>query len=130
AQLAGMICLARGVLAGLSGPLSGWPAAASAAAEPRYAGRRDPCKLIAPATLARYVPGATLSPIPNPSGPTSATSASTCSWGSDDTLVLLDLDFFSDAASAGQNFQDDAGSSGRGAHGVTVTGMQALNDLG
>jgi hypothetical protein len=121
-QVAAMVSMARGILDGLTRPDS-VPAAASAplSPEPHYAGRRDPCRLITAATLARYASGATLGLGSPPSSVQNHVQSQGCDWSSDDTFVLLTLNTFPNAARAWQGYQVDAASSGRSGNGVTGT---------
>jgi hypothetical protein len=129
AQVAAMISMARGVLAQLAQAGSPPPSAsAPMSPEPNYAGRRDPCRLITAATLARYAPGATLGLGPVPSSSANRRRSDGCNWSSGNTFVLLTLNTFPDAASAWQGYQSDAVGIGQGVNGVT--GTQWLHDLG
>ncbi len=129
AQLATMISMARGVLADLARPGSA-PTAASApvSPEPQYAGRRDPCRLMTAATLARYAPAATLGLAPAASSSNGQRRSNGCIWSSDNTFILLTLNTFPNAEGASQGFQVDTDGIGRSGNGVT--GMQSLPDLG
>lgn len=132
-QVTALTSMARGILAALARPAGAPPGSiAPTSPEAHYAGRRDPCRLITAATLAKYAPGAVLIPIPIPSGggpPSSQTSA--CSWGS---LGLINIELtlyeFPDALSARQQYQSDIQSYGQSVSGITVTGAQGLTDLG
>jgi len=130
-QLTGIIAMARGVLAELARPAA--VAAAPVSAEPHYAGSRDPCRLITPATLARYAPGATVIPglasnaAQNPSG----AQMSSCSWGSGGSpFILLNLNVFPDAVKARQGFMTDTQALGQSSAAIRVTGARWLADLG
>jgi hypothetical protein len=132
AQVAAMVSMARGVLDALARPDSA-PAAASAplSPEPHYAGRRDPCRLITAATLARYASGATLGLGPTPSSAQNQARSDGCTWSSDDTFVFLTLNTFPSAARAGQAYQEDAASLGRSGNGVTGTeSLPGIGELG
>jgi hypothetical protein len=129
AQLATMNAMARGVLAGLARPGSA-PAAASApvSPEPQYAGRRDPCRLMTAATLARYAPAATLGLSPAATASTGQRRSDGCVWSSDSTFILLTLNTFPNAVAAWQDYQSGVRAIGRSGKGVT--GTQWLPDLG
>jgi hypothetical protein len=131
AQLAAMISMARDALATLARPASApVPGATALAAEPHYAGGRDPCRLISPATLARYMPGSALSPLPGTAANPGTGQASACAWNSDDYVALLNLSTYPDAVTAGQRFQELAGGTGQAGGTDPVTGMRYLSDLG
>jgi hypothetical protein len=133
AQLTGMVSMARGILAALAHPTAVSPGTlARVSAEPHYAGSRDPCRLTSTATLATYLPGATVTPPPTKGGtPGPAGSRiSFCSWGAGNASIFLNLTFFPDAASAEQTFFSDAQGLGQGAPTQTVSGAVRLTDLG
>lgn len=134
AQLTGIIAMARGVLAALARPAAVPPGSlAPVSAEPHYAGSRDPCRLIAPATLARYAPGATVSmgSTPEPTQIPSGGQVSSCDWGSDANLsVWLNLTVFRDAVRAREGFTTDAQALSRSSSAIEVTGSRLLTDLG
>ena len=139
AQLDGMISMARSALAVLARPASVPPAASGPVSpEPRYPGRPDPCRLVSPATLARYAPGATVGQGPGlGSGPDASASPSSgswqsasCIWDSDNTFIQLNLYQYRDAASAQQAALAGGEGFGQSGGGVTVTGAQWLPDLG
>ena len=126
AQSAGMISLARGILAVLARPASISSASiAHVSAEPHYAGPADPCRLIGQATLARYAPGAAVTPTSSP-----GTSPSSCAWESDGARILLNLTTFPSPLGAQQRYSLEAGALSRSVSGLTVTGAQVLDDLG
>jgi len=96
AELAGMISMARDALAVLARPASApAPAAASLAAEPHYAGRPDPCRMVSTATLARYIPGSVFSAsLGGPAMSPGATQAGECTWSSADFMGLMNFFFY------------------------------------
>jgi hypothetical protein len=125
AQLAGLVSMARDLLNVLAHPASvPRSAVAPVVPEPRYVGRRDPCRLISTATLARYVPGYVLSPQPDSSSPGSA-QLSQCGWNAGGISITLTLTLSSGAAGALRAFDSGAGSIG-----VRVSGARWLPDLG
>ncbi len=124
AQLAGMTSMARDVLGALARPASvSRSAAAAVIPEARYAGRRDPCRLVSAATLARYAPGAILNPVPALSS--GSPQASECDWVSGSTSIAVTLTVYPGAAGALHDFDLDLGSVG-----VTLTGARWIPDLG
>lgn len=123
AQLNGLVSMARDILDALARPSSVPTAVASVTPEAHYAGRRDPCKLISAATLARYAPGTVLQPVPDTS--TGLPQQSECGWGADSTSVSLVLRVSSGVDGAQAAFSANAGSIGS-----TVTGARWLPDLG
>ena len=130
AQVAAMTSMARAVLDDLAQPAS---AAAGASApvspEPHYAGRRDPCRLITSATVARYAAGATLGTLPSPTQ--NQAQSGGCTWSSHDTFILLTLNTYPSAARAWQAYQGDAASLGRSGNGTTGTEwLPAVGELG
>ena len=132
AQAAGMTAMARDTLAVLDRPASAAPPpAASLAAEPHYAGRPDSCRLIGTATLARYLPGSTFTPLtPQAAVKPAASSASVCGWTASGFSAQLSISTYPGALAAGQEFQGAGQSLGVSTGGITVTGMRWLNDLG
>jgi hypothetical protein len=130
AELAGMISMARDALAVLARPASApAPAAASLAAEPHYAGRPDPCRMVSTATLARYIPGSVFSaPLGGPAMSPGATQAGECTWSSADFMGLMNFFTYRDAVTAGRVFEGKAGAQSSGAAGVA--GMRLVNGLG
>ena len=88
-----------------------------------------PAVLASPATLARYMPGSTLTPLPGTGG-TGSAAASACGWGNNDVSAELNLTTYPAAAGALLRFQSDASSLSQNYGQVTVTGMRWLNDLG
>ena len=123
AQLTGLMSMARDVIGVLAHPAS-IPRSAIAPVTPeaRYPGRRDPCKLIGAATLARYAPSAILSPDPAPSY--GATQDSECDWNSDSASITVKLRIYPGPASALRDFDTDAESAG-----VTPAGARWIPDL-
>lgn len=132
ALVAGMITMARDVLAVLVRPASAVaPPSSSLAAEPRYAGRPDPCRMVRAATLATYVPGTTIAPeTGQPAGKTAATGTSSCGWGSEDLGAHLAVSTYSGAVAAQQRFLADEGALSISNQVIGVTGMRWLNGLG
>lgn len=126
AQLTELVSMARDVLDALARPSSvPSPPAATVTPQPHYADRRDPCRLISQATVARYAPGAFLQPDPATGGST-LPEQSECEWNADDgTSVALTLQLSPDADGAQAAFRADAGSIGS-----TVTGARTIPDLG
>jgi hypothetical protein len=129
-NLTWLVSMARGILAGLARPAA--IPAAPLSAPPHYAGSHDPCRLMNAATLARYAPGATLTPGVTPAASASPSGAqtSTCSWSSGSVLITLSLNVFPDAARAEQGFDDDVLGRVQKTPGLTVTGSRWLSDLG
>ncbi|HET9974564.1 MAG TPA: hypothetical protein VFQ68_40475 [Streptosporangiaceae bacterium] len=126
AQLAGLAAMARDILAALARP-SSVPAPAAAAVTPQahYADRRDPCRLISTAAVARYAPAAILQPLPD-TGTGGLPQRSECDWNADDgTSVALTLQLSLGVDGAQAAFHADVGTIG-----VTVTGVRAIPDLG
>ena len=132
AKLDWLVAVAHGILADLARPAA--ISAAPVSPEPRYAGSRDPCRLITAATLARYAPGGavtgdtTTGTTKDPTGG----RTSTCNWlsASGSVFIMLRLDVFPDAASAQQGFDEDARGFSESGTGLTVTGTRWLTDLG
>ena len=129
-QLTDMISVARDILAQLARPTA--VRAAPVSPEPDYAGRRDPCRLMTGATVAKYAPGGTVAPDTAPAAAQSALGAQTtaCSWGSNSALIVLDFNVFPDAADALQGFVADAEGHSLSVPGTTVTGSTWLFDVG
>jgi hypothetical protein len=134
ALLTDIVGMARGVLAALARTAAVSPGAlAPVSAEPHYAGSRDPCRLIDPATIARYAPGATISVISPPDATKNPFGAqmSSCDWGSGGNLsILLNLSVFPDAVSARQGFDAEAQTLSRTGSAITVTGSRWQTNLG
>jgi len=126
AQLAGLAAMARDILAALARP-SSVPAPAAAAVTPQahYADRRDPCRLVSTATVARYAPAAILQPLPD-TRTGDLSQRSECDWNADDgTSVAVTLQLSPGVDDAQAAFHADVGTIG-----VTVTGVRAIPDLG
>jgi hypothetical protein len=123
-QLDGLVTMARDVLAALARP-SSVPSAATASVTPQvhYTGRRDPCKLIGAATLARYTPGAIV--FPTSDGGSTSLPQSQCGWDAGSTSVDLTLQISPGVDAAQAAFRGDTQTIG-----VTVTGARSLPDLG
>ncbi len=132
AQSAGMIAMARDVLANLDRPASAVaPPPASLTAEPNYAGRPDSCRLISPVTLAKYVPGSTFTPLTPLAGVKPVpSSASVCGWTAGDFSAQLTVSTYAGAVAAGQQFQQESRIFSASNGYLVVTGMRWLNDLG
>ena len=130
AELTGMISMARDALAALGRPASApAPATASLAAEPHYAGRPDPCRMVSTATLARYIPGSVFSaPLGGPAMSPEASTAGECSWSSADFAGFMTFYTYRDAITAGRVFEGKAGAQSSGMAGVA--GMRWVNSLG
>lgn len=130
AERAGMISMARDALDALARPASApAPAITSLAAEPRYAGQPDPCHMVSPATLARYVPGSSFSTTPGgPAMSPGATQAGTCFWSSPDFNAYMNFYTYRDAITAAQVFQQKAGGQSQATD--PDTGMRWITDLG
>jgi hypothetical protein len=126
AQLNELVSMAHDILDALARPSSVSPAAtASVTRQAHYADRRDPCRLISSATLARYAPGAFLQPGPAIGGK-ALPEQSECEWNADDgTSVALTLQLSPGVNGAQTAFHADAGTIGS-----TVTGARAIPDLG
>jgi hypothetical protein len=126
AQLAGLTAMARDILAALARPSSvPTPAAAAVTPQAHYADRRDPCRLVSTATVARYAPAAILQPLPD-TGTGGLPQRSECDWNADDgTSVALTLQLSPGVDGAQAAFHADVGTIG-----VTVTGVRAIPDLG
>jgi hypothetical protein len=129
AQLAGMIAVARGILAGLArhAAVSSHPRVSP---EPHYTRQPDPCRMITMATLATYAPGTAVTPgsaaTPAPGSP----QTSQCGWNSTPVTVSLTLSVFPDALTAQQQYQTDVDTDRQNGTGETVTGAQWLPGLG
>jgi hypothetical protein len=132
AQEAGMVTMARDVLAVLARPASAVaPPPSSLAAEPRYTGRPDPCRTVRPTTLARYVPGGTVSPAPSQvTGKPAASWSGSCGWDSGDLSAQLRVATYSGAVVAQRQFQVDEEALSASNSAVAVTGMRWLDGLG
>ncbi len=125
AQLTGLTSMARDMLNILAHPASVPPSAiAPVIPEAHYPGRRDPCRLISAATLARYLPGSVMNPQPDSSSPGSLRQ-SQCGWNAGGTTITLTLSLSPGAAGALEAFDSDANSIG-----ATVSGARWLPDLG
>jgi hypothetical protein len=129
-ELPWLISVARGILADLARPAI--VSAAPVSAVPRYAGSRDPCRLITPATLAKYASGASLTPgiAPKASASPSGAQTSTCTWAAGGFFILLNLDVFPNALRAREGFDADAQSLSQSGSGTPVTGTRWLESLG
>lgn len=126
AQLAELTAMAGDILDALARPSSvPAPAAAAVTPQPHYADRRDPCRLVSMATLARYVPAAVIQPLPD-TGTGGLPQRSECDWKADDgTSVGLTLQQFPGVDGAQAAFRADTGTIG-----AIVTGVRAIPDLG
>ena len=124
-QLAELTAMAGDILAALARPSSvPTPAAAEVTPQAHYADRRDPCRLVSTATLARYAPAAIIQPLPD--SDTGLPQRSECDWNTDDgTAVALTLQLSPGTGGAETAFRADVGTIG-----VTVTGVRAIPDLG
>jgi len=128
AQLTWLASVARDILAAFARPDAVSSAMAPFSNEPQYTASRDPCLLITAATLAKYAPGASVSPVP--SAPSPGIQQRTCSWDSNELLVLLTLDSYPNSPDANQIFMSKAESFSGGHSLVTVTGSVWMPDLG
>jgi hypothetical protein len=129
AELTWLISVAHDVLADLARPAT--LVAAPVIPEPHYAGSRDPCRLISGTTLARYAPGATVSPGPTSSGGSpNPVRLSSCLWSSSSVSMSLNLTVYPDASFAGEGFGSDIQAFSRNDASTTVAGTRWLEGLG
>jgi hypothetical protein len=137
ASLADEIAVARDVLAVLADPATAAaPAPAVPVAGPRYTVPPHGCRLVAAATLARYLPGATVAAgttdTPRGSGP--GPRQSSCTWADAnlDSLTVT-VDKYASATglnSAQASFEYDVQSYGQSGNGTTVNGTRPVSGLG
>ena len=132
AQEAGMVIMARDVLAVLARPAAAVaPPPSSLAAEPRYTGQPDPCRMVRAATLARYAPGPTLSPQDSQvEGKPVPSWASSCAWSSEDFSAQLTVSTYPGAVAAQERFQADEQGLSFSSGAIEVTGMRWVDSLG
>jgi hypothetical protein len=128
-QLAGALAAARDILTGLARPGSVSSAQSAAPAGPHFGNPPRPCQLITAATMAKYLPGATVDP-QQPSFDAQS-GLSSCSWTtpSGSANVLLDVTIYPAAtgyAGAQQGFESDVQSD----QGDLVTSQHPVTGLG
>jgi hypothetical protein len=136
AQLAGMITMARDVLAALGSPATASSrATAHLAHEPRYAGPLHPCALVTATTLTRYAPGVTATqvtsrtPLP-PGAMFDEPQVSTCTWESDSNTLQLTVTVDPNGPQAETSFSSDISSLGQSGPVATVNGIEQVRNLG
>jgi len=123
AQLAKTIAIARTVLASLASPAD----TSSPSQEPLYATYVDPCRLVTTATVATYLPGATV----NPQTPSAQQGFNTCSWSTPDASRSLAVDVSIYGFVTGPNGAQQAFDSAvKSNHGPAASGQQSVTGLG
>jgi hypothetical protein len=107
----------------------------TAPTDPRYTRPADACKLVSPAALAKYVPGATQTPVtgPSPSPLPEMSRMGNCGWGAPDGISLF-VAYTMDSPGAQQDYEfqvraDDQDSVVAGAH-TRIDQTQQLADVG
>jgi hypothetical protein len=128
-QLAGAIAVARNILTGLARPGSVSSTRPAAPAGLHFGNPPRPCQLITAATLAKYLPGATVDP-QQPSFDAQL-DLSSCSWSTPGVSanVLLDVTTYPSATGDGgaqQGFESDVQSD----QGDVVTSQYPVTGLG
>jgi hypothetical protein len=143
AQLAGMTAMARDVLAALAHPSAvhpetgrpmspAAPSPSPSAPRPRYAGPKDTCALVKPATLARYGATSTGTPAPGPTAslPPGGPVSGNCGWHLPAGIIFLDVSVYPDSVSAQQAYEFEVQDTHQSGHGVTFDGAQPVKGVG